>query len=216
MVLHKDVTQMGFNYFFGKLLLSQKIAFCHNECFTLTWVKQTLDAKLSLKQYAELCLIYIDSNLEDYVLQRTLSDDWMHPSLCWKTTVLYKWEDVFSEGVERWHTRDEQYLPRKCSCAACQGLKGLGGRSPNPETRESYPLHMGCPWTGQGGKRCRITHRGQSQTSTVVKMEKRKKCEHKVSTGGKVSKVMEKYGMTGRERKRMDEGNGEERQISPD
>lgn len=108
---------------------------------------------------------------------------------------------MFSEGVERWHTRDEQYLPRKCSCAACQGLKGLGGRSPNPETRESYPLHMGCPWTGQGGKRCRITHRGQSQTSTVVKMgKKKKKCEQKVSMGGKVSKVMEKYGMTGREK----------------
>lgn len=66
MVLHKDVTQMGLNYFFGKLLLSHKTVCCLNECFNinLTRVKQTPEAKPSLKRYVELWLIYINSNLE--------------------------------------------------------------------------------------------------------------------------------------------------------
>lgn len=105
------------------------------------------------------------------------------------------------------HTRDEQYLPRKCSCAACQGPEGLGGRSPNPETRESYPLHMGCPWTGSGWQR--LPHNtprpitNQHSGKDGIKGKKKKKHEHKEIAGGNVSKVMEKYGMNG---KRENEG----------
>lgn len=47
------------------------------------------------------------------------------------------------------HTCVGRYLPRKCSCAICLGLEGLGGQSPNPETRESRPLEARRQRTGR-------------------------------------------------------------------
>lgn len=102
------------------------------------------------------------------------------------------------------------------------GAEGPGGAQPEPRDQRELPTAYGMSTdrSGWGGKRWRVTHRGQSQTSTVVKMEerkKKKKREHNVITGGKVSKVMEKCGMNdGRKRERLAEGNGEEGQISPD
>lgn len=70
-------------------------------------------------------------------------------SLCWQTTVLSKWEEIHYTRRGGGHTCGGQYLPRKCSCATCQGLEGLGGQSPNPETRESRPLQAGGQRTGR-------------------------------------------------------------------
>lgn len=113
-------------------------------------------------------------------------------SLCWKTTVLCKWEEIhytrcFLEGGGAGgHTCGGRYLPRKCSCAACQGLEGLGGQSPNPETRESRPLQTWCQRKG----RWHIRHRSQSQNGTVVRM---KKHDNKlIRTRGKFWETMRK------------------------
>lgn len=74
-----------------------------------------------------------------------------HFSLCRQNTVLhctseqkYTTPGVFWRGWGRCRvTRVGQYLPRKCSCATCQGPEGLRGQSPDPETRESHPLQAG-------------------------------------------------------------------------
>lgn len=50
---------------------------------------------------------------------------------------------LFLEGGWGGHTCGGRYLPRKCSCATCQGLESLGGQSPNLETRESRQLQAG-------------------------------------------------------------------------
>ncbi len=56
---------------------------------------------------------------------------------------------AFSGGGRCGGTRGGQYLPRKCSCATCQGPEGPRGHSPNPETIESRPLQAGRQRGGQ-------------------------------------------------------------------
>lgn len=116
-------------------------------------------------------------------------------SLCWKTTVLCKWEEIhytrcFLEGGGAGGTHVvDGTCPGNAPVQPARGWRAWGGRAQTQ--RPERAAHCRHDARGQvGGTWRHITHRSQSQTSTVVRM---KKHDNKlIRTRGKFSEAMRK------------------------